>query len=584
MIDARHQLLVEVIAEGQVLALRSLFNAHATVILSDDCAVVLAPGDVALAQISDGVGRVEQPPLATSGSALAQLYRLAARYDLDPAFPEPVLAAAETICESPGFDAPALRDLSALPFVTIDYEHSHDLDQALFIEAAADGATVVYYALADAAYYVPPASPLFAEALRRGASYYLPGLTIPMLPRSLSEGVISLNQGVDRRAAVFKMVLDSRGEARETMLFRARIHSCRKLTYNGVQAFLDDPDSSELRDAPFAESLRLLREVGQRRMALADAANVVRFHRVSLEVSVSGDERLGFEVVGETRSIVEEWNAQISLLCNAEGAALLRTNGARANDVQGVYRVHPAPEPDALAGLARRVRLLAQRRGFDPAVWSWDPERETLARYLERLPRDGDPGRLTRAISRQAMMLNQPSHYASEAAPHYGVGAAAYSRFSAPMREIVGIFSHKEAFESLEGGVSPADDDDLALQAAVINAGNRSRRVQAEITKAANKLALDALFETELARPKASRRSFQGTVMGLRQGKLYVQFDEPPVEVKVYFRDLGPHVVADDEELSVRLSRRERITLGDALVLRVAGYDERRDRWRFERV
>jgi len=70
--------------------------------------------------------------------------------------------------------------LTHLPFVTIDNTDSRDLDQAVYVEyvdTAADSShqqATVYYALADASYYVKPGSALFKEAMRRGVTYYAP--------------------------------------------------------------------------------------------------------------------------------------------------------------------------------------------------------------------------------------------------------------------------------------------------------------------------------------------------------------------------------------------------------------------------
>ena len=46
-----------------------------------------------------------------------------------------------------------------------------------------------------------PPSPRVAEALRRGASFYLPGYSVPMLPRALSEDLVSLGPNAPRRPA-----------------------------------------------------------------------------------------------------------------------------------------------------------------------------------------------------------------------------------------------------------------------------------------------------------------------------------------------------------------------------------------------
>ena len=152
--------------------------------------------------------RVER--LAEADSAEARLYGIAAKSKLDPVFPEAVEEQVAGLVQSPGRDDPALEDFRSWPFVTIDGASSMDLDQAAFVEQEGGG-HVVHYALADAAYYVQPGTPLHDEAIARGASYYLPGVMVPMLPRALSEGLVSLNPNVDRRSVVFSMSISGSG-------------------------------------------------------------------------------------------------------------------------------------------------------------------------------------------------------------------------------------------------------------------------------------------------------------------------------------------------------------------------------------
>lgn len=167
---------------------------------------------------------------------------------LDPRFSDEVMAEAAALVASPGLDDPALEDQESIPYVTVDGEHTRDLDQALYLERDGDGYRILY-AIADAAYYVRPGTALFAEALRRGTSFYLPGLSVPMLPRSLSEGAVSLNANVVRRALVFDMRIDDAGLCRGTEMRRARIRSRAKLTFEQVQTLLDEPAVSPLAGA-----------------------------------------------------------------------------------------------------------------------------------------------------------------------------------------------------------------------------------------------------------------------------------------------------------------------------------------------
>ena len=103
------------------------------------------------------------------------------RTGINPLFSREIMKEVEQIIGSPGTDDPALNDYTHLPFVTIDNDDSRDLDQAVYVEKTAQGYKICY-AIADASFYVKPGSALFSESIRRGASYYLPGFSVPMLP------------------------------------------------------------------------------------------------------------------------------------------------------------------------------------------------------------------------------------------------------------------------------------------------------------------------------------------------------------------------------------------------------------------
>lgn len=516
------------------------------------------------------------------GEAAATLHAILDEHGLSVEFPPPVLREVEAIQRDPGIDDPALADLTHLPFVTIDYADSRDLDQAMHLEREADG-FVVRYALADAAHYVRPGSALFDEALARGVSYYLPGLTVPMLPPELSEGIVSLLPGVDRRALVFVLHLDHDGRTRRTEVVRGRIRSRAKLSYDGVQAHHDDPGSSPLAGQLQTETLELLGQVGRLRIAEARGRDVIHFDRVETEVDLQ-DGGSAFCVRVERRNDVSRWNEQISLLCNIEGARLLAARGGEREHVQPVYRVHEPPEPVALQRLQRMMRRMVQAHGLAPSLGDWRRDgaqaRESLADYLDRLRSSETPRRVVDAIERQALYTGQRSTFSAEPGRHYALGVSPYARFSAPMREIVGVFTHKEALELL--GLEPpraTDERDERLREQVIAAANTGKERQRRIGKRVTGAFIDQLLGGDLELPLERRATRRGTVLGLNPSRLYVQLDDPPVEVKVYTEELGPCRLEDEISLVPEQGDGCRFTLGDSLALRTAGRDSR-GRWR----
>jgi ribonuclease R len=476
---------------------------------------------------------------------------------------------------SPGLHDEALVDLEGLPFVTIDNEDSRDLDQALFIEDLADEGHRVHYALADAAYYVRPGSALYREALGRGASFYLPGLVLPMLPLALSEGLVSLNEGVVRRALVFQVDLDERGEVRHVRLLRARIRSRAKLSYGGVQHFWDGDTHLEHRE--FSSSLRALRVVGHRRIALAEARGIIHHPRVEVDVVLAGGDGHGFIAFEAKRYETDRANEQISLLVNVEGARLLAQHG-HTRGLEPIFRVHPAPSAEQLEAFAAMTERLVEAHGL-PRPWVWTPD-EPLPGYLKRIAASL-PHNLVLAIQRQALLMNHRSTFAAEPGLHHGVGAPCYARFSSPMREIVGVHTHKEALELL--GFIPAREDGEDELEAIIAAANGAKEIQGRLTKAANQCAIESLLKPDLDSTLRPERS--GTVLGLSRDKAYIQLDSPPLEVKVYARDFGG--VSRVDEVSLELFRPGgplTLRLGDRVGLTVSRWDTTRARMIFDLV
>jgi ribonuclease R len=517
--------------------------------------------------------------------------RLLAVHGVSTDYPPAVEAEVAALVRASGTDDPRLADLTGLPFVTIDGPGARDLDQALHITRGRAGrGYVVRYALADAAWFVRPGSALFVEALRRGTSYYLPGFAVPMLPRALSEGIVSLGPGVVRRALVFVMRLDDDGRSHGTRLVRARIRSRAQLTYEAVEELHEAPARSPLAAQPFTETLLLLREVGERRRALARARNVVDYDREGADIRVSPDEDGTWTFVRAPRDAASRWNEQVSLLCNSEGGRFLVAG--RTPRIQPVFRVHDPPGAAALRSLERVVRGALAAHGLDAERLGWrrrgpgGAPGEPLAEFLVRLRASGADGGLVAAIERQALVINQRASYAAQPGAHYAIGVRPYARFSAPMREIVGIFTHKEALEELglEPDAGPAVDE--PLREAVIAAANRARDVQRALEKGVERLALDDRFVGEAALPRERRPEHHGTVLGLAPTRLYLRLADPPLELKVYTEDVarsagGPVRLTPDEVALARADGGPRFALGDAALVRCEGFDPARDRWRF---
>ncbi len=577
-----------VTAENNNFSIRQLFGDQVLTVSQEVEISSLHPGDI-VQFAAEQEPITEFQPLAQAGSAEASIYKLAGQFHCNPFFSADAQAEAQKILAEPNFEDPSLQDYREKAFCTIDGPDTRDLDQALCVERTGEG-FVVLYALADAAYYVRPGTALFDEALKRGASFYLPGLMIPMLPRELCEGVISLNPKVNRRSVVFELTLDNQGQLVSTKITRALICSRERLAFSQVQDFLDGQQSLASADQQLQTSLQCFQDVGLLRLHLANEHHIARPRRTEIDVKL-GDNGWVFVLLDNMRDSVELYNEQLSLLCNAAGAQLLVSGDSDQDAIQPIYKIHPEPLEVKLKGFELLLQTLVKERQLPPEIWLWHRGKtQNLADYLQSLPENGQDASVAKAIQRQAILLNNRSEFSSEPKQHYGVGADVYARFSSPMREIVGIFLHKELLEkfALQTPKSNEEKNDERLRQQIITVANRAHELQKQLTKEANRLAMDQFFEADLQFPQEQRPLHSGCLLGLSQDKLYVLLDEPTIEIKIYLQHLQtlwkiPLVIdAAQTALLHGVTKEPLMLLGDCLNIKILDRDLVKDRWIFQ--
>ncbi len=129
--------------------------------------------------------------------------------------------------------------------VTIDSIESKDLDDAVVAWKMDNGNYHLGVHIADVSHYVPEGTPLDEEAYKRGTSVYLTDRVIPMLPRRLSNGICSLNPGVERLSMSCEMEINSEGKVVNHRIFTSVMKSHARMTYKGVNAILEAHDEKK---------------------------------------------------------------------------------------------------------------------------------------------------------------------------------------------------------------------------------------------------------------------------------------------------------------------------------------------------
>ncbi len=163
------------------------------------------------------------------------------RYDIPVSFPEQAMAQAEKIADMRAAftDLPGYRDMTMLPAMTIDGETTLDFDDALSLEEDNDHYNLGIH-ITDMGYYIKKGDPLDIEAMKRATSIYMPDMTIPMIPRDLSEHTCSLKANEVRPTISILVKISRFGRIKAYEVVPALINVKQRLTYSEANKKSED--------------------------------------------------------------------------------------------------------------------------------------------------------------------------------------------------------------------------------------------------------------------------------------------------------------------------------------------------------
>jgi len=122
-------------------------------------------------------------------------------------------------------------DLTDKLIFTIDGAKTKDRDDAVSIEVNENGNYIVGVHIADVSHYIYPGMQLWEESLTRATSVYMADTVIPMIPHKLSNGICSLNEGVDRLTLSCIMEVSPQGQILKYDFVDSVINSRKAMTY-----------------------------------------------------------------------------------------------------------------------------------------------------------------------------------------------------------------------------------------------------------------------------------------------------------------------------------------------------------------
>ena len=361
--------------------------------------------------------------------------------DIRNRFPDKVRDEAKKLdnAEVSAADCEGRMDLRALPIFTIDSAETKDIDDAISLTKTPDGGFELGVHIADVSNYVKPGSELDNEAFNRATSVYYADQVVPMLPKQLSNGICSLNEGVLRLAFSCLMRLDKDGNLTDYRFVKSVIRSRVKGVYKEINALLDGSNDPALvtKYKDVMAQLPAMTELYEKRLALRKARGAMDIESDEAKL-VMDEEGRCVDIVKRTRGVSECMIEEFMLLANQCAA-----NAGRTHHVPFVYRIHEAPDAERMEKLSNTLKACGLNVHFAGEV----PTQLELSAILDETR--GQPIQIP--VHTGILRSMQKARYSPEPKGHYGLVLADYAHFTSPIRRYPDLAIHRILTDMLVG-------------------------------------------------------------------------------------------------------------------------------------
>ena len=361
-------------------------------------------------------------------------------YQIPEEFPARVITQAEKCPEEviPN-DYNGRLDLKSWQMVTIDGEDAKDLDDAVSVTKAGDTWTLGVH-IADVSNYVQENSALDREALKRGTSVYLPDRVIPMLPKRLSNGICSLNEGQERLALSCIMTINEKGRMIGHQIAETVIRVDRRMTYTAVNVILTEPEAHPELLEEYHELVPMFRQMQE----LSALIRSCRKERGAIDFEfpeskvILDAEGTPVEIRPYPSNVATRMIEDFMLMANETVAEEYCTR-----EIPFLYRTHDKPDGDRMEAtltLIREQGIKVEKRSHEITPG----EVQKILTSIEGTPEEP-------LISRLLLRSMARAIYTPECSGHFGLAASYYCHFTSPIRRYPDLQIHRIIKDDLRG-------------------------------------------------------------------------------------------------------------------------------------
>jgi ribonuclease R len=459
---------------------------------------------------------------------------IVAEHDIRTEWPEDALEQANAIpdhvTEEERHEA-GRRDITDQPAVTIDGDDSKDFDDAVVLWKLDNGNYHLGVHIADVAHYVKEGTPLDREAFARGNSTYLVDRVIPMLPFRLSNGICSLNEGVDRLVLSCDMEITPEGERVSYDIYPAVMRSHGRLTYNKVnQALRADVPDSDLEDK-YVKVRPMLKDMAALHEALykqRHARGAIDFEEPEAKIIVD-EKGKPVDIVLHSRGTAEKMIESFMLLANETVA-----EAYYRKKVPFLYRVHETPEADRITRFFEFCSAFGLNVKADPNDIKPLDLQKVVTKTL------GTP---EEAVLQMMMLRSlKQAHYSEDPLGHFGIAAKYYTHFTSPIRRYSDTMAHRMIHAYLEEGMGDEVKEHFKEELPeVADQTSMQERRSIDTERATNDLKMTEYMADQVG------NKFEAVVSSVTSFGMFVQL-ENTVEGLIHISNLKDDYYSYDEK------------------------------------